>query len=155
MTDLELGELYAFQVNYRTSTTTMFSARDAYVWPSSGYPENGERVGTYTFFGHHADKEFEYIICRDTFPAVQRNQWVELIKHAFGQWATSTDQFVTMIPRVHGVDGWHCSDTSLPIRQFIMEDWTLRNSSGVSEGVDKSVEQSDGEFLNIGVWGRQ
>ena len=33
--------------------------------------------------------------------------------------------------------------------------WTLRNSSGVSEGVDKSVEQSDGEFLSIGVWGRQ
>ncbi len=29
--------------------------------------------------------------------------------------------------------------------------WTLRNSSGVSEGVDKSVEQSDGEFLSIGV----
>ena len=33
--------------------------------------------------------------------------------------------------------------------------WTLRNSSGVSEGVHKSLEQSDGEFLNIGVGGRQ
>ena len=33
--------------------------------------------------------------------------------------------------------------------------WTLRISSGVSEGVHKSVEQGDREFLNIGVGGRQ
>ena len=33
--------------------------------------------------------------------------------------------------------------------------WTLRISSGVSEGVYKSVEQSDREFLNIGVGDRQ
>ena len=122
VTDLELGELYAFQVNYRTSTTTVYSARDAYVWPSSDYPENGKRVGTYTFFGHHEDKEFEYIICKDTFPEDQRDQWVELIKSAFGHWATSTDGLITMTPRVHGENGWHCSDTSLPISQFIMED---------------------------------
>ena len=129
VTGLELGELYAIQVNYRTSTSTTYSARDAYVWPSSDYPENGKRVGTYTFFGHHASKEFEYIICKDTFPddpttsgVNETDQWVELIKHAFGQWITSTDQFITMTPRVHGVDGWRCSDTSLPISRFIMED---------------------------------
>ena len=28
--------------------------------------------------------------------------------------------------------------------------WTLRNSSGVSEGIDKSVVQGGGEFLRIG-----
>ena len=122
VTGLELGGVYAIQVNYRTSTTTVYSARDAYVWPSSDYPENGKRVGTYTFFGHHEDKEFEYIICKDTFPAGQRNQWVELIKSAFGQWAASTDEFITMIPRIDGEDGRRCSDTSLPISQFIMED---------------------------------
>ena len=33
--------------------------------------------------------------------------------------------------------------------------WTLRISSGVSEGVHKSVEQSGREFLNIGVGDRQ
>ena len=45
----------------------------------------------------------------------------------------------------------------LPSQQHVAAplSWTLRNSSGVSEGVDKSVEQSDGEFLSIGVWGRQ
>ena len=31
--------------------------------------------------------------------------------------------------------------------------WTLRNSSGVSEGIYKSVVQSDREFLNVGVGG--
>ena len=33
--------------------------------------------------------------------------------------------------------------------------WTLRISSGVSEGVHKSVEQGDREFLHIGVGDRQ
>ena len=31
--------------------------------------------------------------------------------------------------------------------------WTLRNSSGVSEGIHHSVVQSGGEFLYIGVAG--
>ena len=33
--------------------------------------------------------------------------------------------------------------------------WALRNSSGVSEGIHKSVVQSDREFLRVGVAGRQ
>ncbi len=34
-------------------------------------------------------------------------------------------------------------------------DWTFRISSGVSQGIDKSVVQSDWEFLRIGVGGRR
>ena len=34
-------------------------------------------------------------------------------------------------------------------------DWTFRISSGVSQGIDKSVVQSDWEFLRIGVDGRR
>ena len=33
--------------------------------------------------------------------------------------------------------------------------WTLRNSSGVGEGIHKPVVKSDGEFLNIGIGGGQ
>ncbi len=33
--------------------------------------------------------------------------------------------------------------------------WTFRISSGVSQGIDKSVVQSDREFLNVGVGGRR
>ena len=33
--------------------------------------------------------------------------------------------------------------------------WTFRISSGVSQGIDKSVVQSDREFLRIGVDGRR
>ena len=33
--------------------------------------------------------------------------------------------------------------------------WTFRISSGVSEGIDKSVVQSDWEFLRIGVDSRR
>ena len=32
--------------------------------------------------------------------------------------------------------------------------WTFRISSGVSEGIDKSVVQGDRKFLNVGVGGR-
>ncbi len=35
------------------------------------------------------------------------------------------------------------------------ESWTFRISSGVSQGIDKSVVQSDWEFLRIGVDGRR
>ena len=37
----------------------------------------------------------------------------------------------------------------------VTESWTLRNSSGVGEGIYKSVVKSDGEFLNVGVGDRQ
>ena len=116
-------QLYAFRVNYvTTSGKKVFSARDAYVWPSADFPRSEELVGTYTFFGHHANKNFEHILCKETFPANEREQWIDLIKSAFEQWATSTNQFIIMTPRVHGVGGWRCSDTSTTISQFIMED---------------------------------
>ena len=92
-TPLVRTQIYAFQVNYVTTTgEKVFSARDAYVWPSDDFPENGELVGTYTFFGHHPNREFEYIICKDTFDdpntsgVNEGDQWVKLIKSAFGQW---------------------------------------------------------------------
>ena len=126
---LDKGEIYAFQVNYKMSDgTTVLSARDAYVWPSATQPGDGGRVATYTFFGHHPNRTFEYIICKETFPDDpttpdnERDDWVDLIKSAFGQWAKSTDQFITMTPRVHGEDGWRCSDPNSPISTFIQDD---------------------------------
>ncbi len=125
--------IYAFQFNYETTTgDKVFSARDAFVWPSGDVPANDSVVGTYTFFGHHRNREFEYIICRDTFPpddastplVNENDQWVELIKSAFGEWATSTDNFITMTPRVDGVGVWRCSEksTSTRMSEFIMDD---------------------------------
>ena len=81
----------------------MFSARDAYVWPSDGFPGNNKRVATYPFFGHHANRNFEYIICDMTFPADdpntpdnERTTWINLIEIAFEQWQKATDNFITV-----------------------------------------------------------
>ena len=53
--------------------------------------------------------------------------------------------------RPGGSDAWPTSSTSVP--QHVS--WTFRISSGVSEGIDKSVVQSDWEFLRIGVDSRR
>ena len=45
-----------------------------------------------------------------------------------------------------------------PDAEFVDDEhlgWTFRISSGVSEGIDKSVVQSDWEFLRIGVDSRR
>lgn len=91
---LDDDKIYAFQVNYMTGGgKKVFSARDAFVWPATDFPDNAARIGTYTFFGHHPNREFEYIICKDTFPddpttasVNEREEWARLIENAFMQW---------------------------------------------------------------------
>ena len=84
---LILREIYAIQLNYQTSTgQKVFSARDAFVWPSDDFPYGGTRVATYPFFGHWPEGRYSYTICDSTFPESTRSQWNSLIKHAFKQW---------------------------------------------------------------------
>ena len=114
---LDLGELYAFQVNYRTNAGMVFSARDAYVWASSQLPENNKRVATYPYFGYHNNRVFEYIICDTTFPDPR---WVDIIDGAFMEWQEATGGLIT----VSNVGGncpvaAHGSD---PTRDFIVQD---------------------------------
>ena len=75
ITGLDEGEIYAFQINYETNNGNMvFSARDAYVYPSQDFPGKGlapDRVATFPLFGHWPGKEYVYSICDDTFPIRQ------------------------------------------------------------------------------------
>ena len=135
---IRIGEIYAFQVNYVTiSGEKVFSARDAYAWPSKTKPGNAKLVGTYTFFGHHPSNspsvagEYNYTICKDTFPPDDPNtqlvdentEWVEIIKDAFGQWETATNGFVRMTPMTSVTPGLNvCQDDSTPISDFIKND---------------------------------
>ena len=98
ITGLDLGEVYAVRLNYRTAAGWAHSARDAFVWPSASFPACGKRVATYPFFGHHASKEYSYRICEDTFPKDTRDAWENLIEHAFEQWEEATDGLVKMTP---------------------------------------------------------
>ena len=82
--DLDLGDVYAFQLNYTLTGGQGFSVRESYVWPSRGLPHS--RVATYPFFGHWPGRFFPYTICRNTFPSEYQQKWVELINKAFEAW---------------------------------------------------------------------
>ena len=70
------GRLYAFQVNYVIGWIKHFSAREALPWNSDALLGNTARVITYTFSGHHNNREYRYVICDQTFPS---STWVSPI----------------------------------------------------------------------------
>ena len=108
--DLTLREIYAVQLYYTDRTgKQVYTARDAYVWPSDDFPPHNERVATFPFFGYFQTKTYDYRVCDEdeafpdddpNTPVNEKNQWVALIEHALGQWETATkdgdDKLITM-----------------------------------------------------------
>ena len=122
---LEKGEIYAFGVNFEAGDRTVFSARYAYVWVSADFPGKGEKVATYPFFGHHAGREFEYVICQETFPdkpetpnVNETAEWTKVIVSAFEQWEIATSGFI----KVTRNETKSCVPVTTPMRQFIISD---------------------------------
>ena len=115
---LDEDELYAFQINYQVGDTEVFSARDAYAWISSDFPGNGKRVATYPFFGHHENREFEYIICESDFPSAHWGTWQSLVVDAFEQWEKATNGFVTVTRDTNG----QCANDDVNMATFIQDD---------------------------------
>ena len=94
--------LYALQLNYEvpdpagTGKVEVFSANDAYVWPSpTQFPEANQQVATYPFFGHHSSRTFNYAICTHTF---DHAKWTDVINEAFVSWSAATNGFITIAP---------------------------------------------------------
>ncbi len=102
---LSLGPIYAVQLVYRDDTSKdnandvdVFSARNAYVWPSNSAPANGSRVATFPLTRRLSSSRFLYRICGDSFgpPGDQRRaEWEALINSAFQQWSQATSGLVT------------------------------------------------------------
>ena len=95
--------LYAIQMNYRTASGWVFSARDAYVWPSDRAADGGERVATFPLnyplrnAQGVVNKTYAYYTCLGTFQGTGKSDdWKNIIIHAFGQWQLATDGLVTM-----------------------------------------------------------
>ena len=116
--ELEQGSVYAFQLNYaRTNSDDeiideIFSAREAYAWPSDGFPKRDylgllplpARVATYPFFGHFPDKEFRYRICVDTFypeDISKQSDWLDVLGEAFEEWENALGGLISVEP-AHG-----------------------------------------------------
>ena len=128
---LTLGKVYAFQLNYEQNGQKVFSGRDAYVWPSKGFPALGKRVATYPYFGHWPDREFTYRICENTFPESDKDKWVDLINAAFEQWETATDDLITVMHDT-SIDtcastAWHAR-INLLVRQYPHKDERLNTN---------------------------
>ena len=110
-------DIYAVQLVYGPTTvdamgnTTIqpriFSARDVYVWPSNAPPQRPnlpdgdpleyERIATYAFFGHHANKTYSYRVCNSPYlsEGTKYNDWVALIDAAMRQWELATQIITT------------------------------------------------------------
>ena len=121
------GNIYAFQVNYVTTTAEqVFSVRDAYVWSTTAFPDNAERVATYTFFGHHEKRKFTYIICEGfddlNTPDNEQADWTSLINDAFGQWQAATGDFIEVRPDDTGLSCATGAYDSNPSPDFLMDD---------------------------------
>ena len=97
---LNLGEIYAFQLNYMTGTGMVFSARDAYVWPSTraggAGSQAGERVATFPLNYPLSNRTYSYVFCEETFPDGREADWMNFIAHAFSQWTLATDELVVI-----------------------------------------------------------
>ncbi len=120
------SRIHAVQLNYVTSNgKKVFSARDVYVWPSSGFPGDADRpeqVATYPFFGHHNNRDFTYIICESDFPTADWSRWQRIIEHAFEQWEWATDGLVTVTRDVSGTCPEDPQGDDRRMRQFIITD---------------------------------
>ena len=104
-------DIYGFQLVYGTPSVDpigvvsvdawVFSARDTYVWSSSGFPERDpssdhpldyERIATYAFFGHHPNRTYNYEVCGSPYldEGNRFNEWVTLIEATMEVWETAT-----------------------------------------------------------------
>ena len=121
--------LYALQLNYEvpdptgTGRVRVFSANDAYVWPSpTQFPEANQQVATYPFFGHHSARTFNYAICTHTF---DHDEWTDVINEAFLNWSAATDGFITIAPyspRPTGACATGPTDPAEPDYAYYMRD---------------------------------
>ena len=117
---LQIGQLYAIQLNYTDGSNDYFSAREAYAWLSTEKPGTHggltDRVATYPFSGHYPSKIYTYRICRKTLPgwvdlslppapvppapanSDKVNNWALLLQGALERWEEATNGFITMTP---------------------------------------------------------
>ncbi len=154
---LERGALYAIQLNYLTDDGWVFSARDAYVWPSGVQPGPGKRVAGYPFVGHFPSRTYTYSICKDTFHDTNdtiRIAWADLIEHALGQWQKATGGFISMVRSNATCTTYpEFTPTTKPIDWWVEISSRLGGDDGLSEVrmVDPPSpgEQVQGSFIEM------
>ena len=93
---LRRNQIYALQMIYSKRDTPMiFSAVDAYVWPSHTRAERGQRVATFPLSQRlSSDRTFRYRVCVETFEVegdARKGEWLALINDVFRKWESATN----------------------------------------------------------------
>ena len=162
ITDLELYEVYAFQLNYTIGSKRYFSAREAYVWPSDRAGGAGahaeERVATFPLNYPQPDKKYSYVVCEETFPG-RITEWKDFIKHAFSQWELATDGLVST-ERVDLLDEnnnkMECPDFSEyieDVRDQVLD--YMENSDPTREQIEEYVKDLLDNYEDAGLEAKQ
>ena len=147
LSPLVKGEIYAIRVNCDIGNGTVFSARDAYTWPSDDIP-NG-RIATFPSFGRHANKTFEYVICSSTFDDTRITEdegaiWESLLQDAFEKWEKALNGFIRVNPKMGGrcpVVPANPSSPNYPsqMHHFLMADDDQNDIRMFDESGDKGI----------------
>ena len=94
---LSSTKVYAVYFSYIASGISHFSATEMYVWPSSRAIVNKEYFAGFGLIDRLGQyREYEYQICRDTFPSLLRNSWLSMVINALATWQLATDGSITM-----------------------------------------------------------
>ena len=90
ITPLQIGAIYAIQLNYEKPGNKFFSGRNTYVWPAREDPDYGDIVAGFQLKGRLPNDTYAYHICENTFPDHRRTKWVQTIEHALEEWELAT-----------------------------------------------------------------
>ena len=144
-----LEEVYAIQLNYKTSAGWTYSARDAYVWPSTRAADGGERVASFPLT--QRGKTYSYRICEDTFPKPDpNNMWEKAIKHAFGQWGIATDGLVSTV-HLSNQDCADYADFIVEVEKAVREDYGAPFPQSETDNVKKLIQDLLDMYSNAGL----
>ena len=125
---LEEDKIYAIQLVYRadnssaTNDANVYAARNVYVQTFDGPPIGIKSESPVIFAGFPMQyplktTSFEYRVCTETFPTGLESEWVDFIKHAFGQWELATNS--TVISMRYNADP--CTDYATDVTSEILE----------------------------------
>ena len=125
---LEEDKIYAIQLVYRadnssaTNDANVYAARNVYVQTFDGPPIGIKSESPVIFAGFPMRNPmktttFEYRVCTETFPTGLESDWVDFIKHAFGQWELATNS--TVISMRYNADP--CTDYATDVTSEILE----------------------------------
>ncbi len=138
--------IYALQLVYRkdskstTHDADVYAARHVYVQTFEESPVGFEERKLVVFAGFPMQypmktTTFDYRVCTETFPAGRERDWVDFIRHAFGQWELATNYTVISMH----YNSASCTDyATTDVTKTILD--KIKHHTGSNENLTAEVE---------------